>query len=68
MATPNAARPSPAGRQFPGFGYAVNPHAKTLAASIYRAELEVFDGAHLAIFEQPDRANRLIGRHAAGAR
>jgi len=43
----------------------VNPHAKTLTSAIYRAKLEVFDGAHLAIFEEADRANRLIARHAA---
>jgi 3-oxoadipate enol-lactonase len=49
-------------------GTPVNPYAKTLAAAIYRAKLEILDGAHLAIFEQPDRANRLIARHAAAAR
>jgi 3-oxoadipate enol-lactonase len=43
----------------------VIPHAKTLAAAIYRAKLEVLDGAHLAVIEQADRANRLIARHAA---
>jgi 3-oxoadipate enol-lactonase len=46
-------------------GTPVNPHAKTLAAAISRAKLEVLDGAHLAIFEQADKANRLITRHAA---
>ncbi|MGH3783026.1 MAG: alpha/beta fold hydrolase [Pseudonocardiaceae bacterium] len=46
-------------------GTPVNPHAKTLASAIYRAKLEVFDGAHLAILEEPDRANRLITRHAS---
>ncbi|MBA2471704.1 MAG: hypothetical protein H0V41_05465 [Pseudonocardiales bacterium] len=46
-------------------GTPVNPHAKTLAAAIYRAKLEVLDGAHLAILEQADKANRLITRHAA---
>ena len=44
----------------------VTPHAKTLAAGIYRAKLEVLDGAHLAPIEQADRANRLIAKHAAG--
>ncbi|HEY3692537.1 MAG: 3-oxoadipate enol-lactonase [Pseudonocardiales bacterium] len=43
----------------------VNPYAKTLVSAIYRAKLEVFDGAHLAIFEETDRAKRLITRHAA---
>ncbi len=43
----------------------VTPHAKTLAAGIYRAKLEVLDGAHLAPIEQADRANRLIAKHAA---
>ncbi len=42
----------------------VVPHAKTLAAAIYRAKLEVLDGAHLAVIEQADRANRLITGHA----
>ncbi|HEX4099501.1 MAG: 3-oxoadipate enol-lactonase [Pseudonocardiaceae bacterium] len=46
-------------------GTPVNPHAKTLASAIYRAKLEVLDGAHLAIFEQADKAKRLITRHAA---
>jgi 3-oxoadipate enol-lactonase len=44
----------------------VTPHAKTLAAGIYRAKLEVLDGAHLAPIEQAERANRLIAKHAAG--
>ncbi len=43
----------------------VTPHAKTLAAGIYRAKLEVLDAAHLAPIEQADRANRLIAKHAA---
>ncbi|HSL08274.1 MAG TPA: 3-oxoadipate enol-lactonase [Pseudonocardiaceae bacterium] len=43
----------------------VTPHAKTLAAAIYRAKLEVLDAAHLAPIEQADRANRLIAKHAA---
>ncbi len=43
----------------------VSPHAKTLAAGIYRAKLEVLDAAHLAPIEQADRANRLIAKHAA---
>jgi 3-oxoadipate enol-lactonase len=42
----------------------VTPHAKTLAAAIYRAKLEVLDAAHLAPIEQADRANRLIAQHA----
>jgi 3-oxoadipate enol-lactonase len=46
-------------------GTPVKPHAKTLAAGIYRAKLEVLDAAHLAIIEQADRANRLITKHAA---
>lgn len=46
-------------------GTPVTPHAKTLAAGIYRAKLEVLDGAHLAVIEQADRANRLIAKHAA---
>jgi 3-oxoadipate enol-lactonase len=46
-------------------GTPVSPHAKTLAAGIYRAKLEVLDGAHLAIIEQAERANRLIAKHAA---
>jgi 3-oxoadipate enol-lactonase len=48
-------------------GTPVTPHAKTLAAAIYRAKLEVLDGAHLAIIEQADRANRLITKHAAAS-
>ncbi|MGB8962874.1 MAG: 3-oxoadipate enol-lactonase [Pseudonocardiaceae bacterium] len=44
----------------------VNPNAKTLAAGIYRAQLQVFDGAHLAIFEEIARTKRLITKHAAG--
>jgi hypothetical protein len=46
-------------------GTPVTPHAKTLAAAIYRARLEVLDGAHLAIIEQAEWANQLIARHAA---
>lgn len=46
-------------------GTPVTPHAKTLAAGIYRAKLEVLDGAHLAVIEQADRANRLIAKHVA---
>lgn len=42
----------------------VTPHAKTLGAAIYRAKLEVLDGAHLTIIEQADRANSLIAKHA----
>jgi 3-oxoadipate enol-lactonase len=45
----------------------VVPHAKTLAAAIYRAKLEVLDGAHLAVIEQADKANRLIARHVTAA-
>lgn len=52
-----------AGSQDPGTP--VTPHAKTLGAAIYRAKLEVLDGAHLAVIEQADRANRLIAKHAA---
>ncbi|MDQ4093557.1 MAG: 3-oxoadipate enol-lactonase [Actinomycetota bacterium] len=44
----------------------VIPHAKTLATGIYRAKLEVLDGAHLAPIERADEANRLIAKHAAG--
>ena len=44
-------------------GTPVTPHAKTLASAIYRAKLEVLDGAHLAIIEQAERANRLIAGH-----
>lgn len=44
----------------------VTPHAKTLATGIYRAKLEVLEGAHLAPIEQAERANRLIAKHAAG--
>ncbi|MGH3673166.1 MAG: alpha/beta fold hydrolase, partial [Pseudonocardiaceae bacterium] len=40
------------------------PHAATLGVAIYRAKVEILEGAHLAIFEQPDRACRLITRHA----
>jgi 3-oxoadipate enol-lactonase len=47
-------------------GTPVTPHAKTLAAGIYRAKLEILDGAHLAVIEQADRANRLIAKHVAG--
>jgi 3-oxoadipate enol-lactonase len=43
----------------------VTPHAKTLAAGIYRAKLEILEGAHLAPIEQAERANRLIAKHAA---
>jgi 3-oxoadipate enol-lactonase len=43
----------------------VSPHAKTLATAIYRAKLDVLDGAHLAIIEQADQASRLIVQHAA---
>jgi pimeloyl-ACP methyl ester carboxylesterase len=43
----------------------VVPHAKTLVAAIYRAKLEVLDGAHLAVIEQADQANRLIAKHTA---
>ncbi|MGH3844993.1 MAG: alpha/beta fold hydrolase, partial [Pseudonocardiaceae bacterium] len=46
----------------------VVPHAKTLAAAIYRAKLEVLDGAHLTVIEHADRANRLIAKHAAGGK
>jgi 3-oxoadipate enol-lactonase len=46
-------------------GTPVTPHAKTLAAGIYRAKLEILDGAHLAVIEQADRANRLIAKHVA---
>jgi 3-oxoadipate enol-lactonase len=53
-----------AGSQDPGTP--VTPHAKTLAAAIYRAKLEVLDAAHLVPIEQADRANRLIAKHAAG--
>jgi hypothetical protein len=45
-------------------GTPVTPHAKTLGAAIYRAKLEVLDGAHLTIIEQADRANSLITKHA----
>lgn len=45
-------------------GTPVTPHAKTLAAAIYRAKLEVLDAAHLAPIEQADQANRLIAKHA----
>lgn len=45
-------------------GTPVNPHAKTLEKAIYRAKLEIFNGAHLAIFEETDRTRRLITRHA----
>jgi 3-oxoadipate enol-lactonase len=51
-----------AGSQDPGTP--VTPHAKTLAAAIYRAKLEVLDAAHLVPVEQADRANRLIAKHA----
>jgi 3-oxoadipate enol-lactonase len=44
-------------------GTPVAPHAKALATAIYRAKLEVLDGAHLAIIEQAERANRLIAKH-----
>ncbi|MDQ3763527.1 MAG: 3-oxoadipate enol-lactonase [Actinomycetota bacterium] len=50
-----------AGSQDPGTP--VTPHAKTLAAAIYRAKLEVLDAAHLAIIEQAERANHLIAKH-----
>jgi 3-oxoadipate enol-lactonase len=43
----------------------VTPHAATLGAAIHRAKVEVLEGAHLAIFEQPDKACRLIAGHAA---
>ena len=46
-------------------GTPVTPHAKTLAAAIYQARLEVLDGAHLAIIEQAEWANHLIAQHAA---
>lgn len=46
-------------------GTPITPHAKTLASGIYRAKLEVLDGAHLAVIEQADRAQRLIAKHAA---
>jgi 3-oxoadipate enol-lactonase len=46
-------------------GTPITPHAKTLAAGIARAKLEILDGAHLAIIEQAERANRLISQHAA---
>ncbi len=52
-----------AGSQDPGTP--VTPHAKTLAAAIYRAKLEVLDAAHLVSIEQSDRVNRLIAKHAA---
>lgn len=47
-----------------GSGTPVNPHVKTLAAVTHRSKLEVLDGAHLAIFEQADKAVRPIRRHA----
>jgi 3-oxoadipate enol-lactonase len=46
-------------------GTPVTPHAKTLAAAIYMAKLKVLDGAHLAIIQQADRANRLISQFVA---
>lgn len=46
-------------------GTPVTPHAKTLAAAIYRARLEVLDGAHLAIIEQAEWAANLIAMHVA---
>jgi 3-oxoadipate enol-lactonase len=46
-------------------GTPVTPHAKTLAAGVYRAKLEVLDAAHLAVIEQADRAKRLIAKHVA---
>jgi 3-oxoadipate enol-lactonase len=46
-------------------GTPVQPHAKNLAAGIYRAKLEILDAAHLAIIEHADRANRLITKHTA---
>jgi 3-oxoadipate enol-lactonase len=46
-------------------GTPVTPHARTLAAAISRAKLEILDAAHLAIIEQADQANRLIAKHAA---
>lgn len=46
-------------------GTPVVPHARTLSSGIYRAKLEILDGAHLAVIEQADRANRLIAKHAA---
>ncbi|HET9253831.1 MAG TPA: 3-oxoadipate enol-lactonase [Pseudonocardiaceae bacterium] len=46
----------------------VTPHAKMLAATIYQAKLEIFDGAHLAVIEDPERAVRLIFRLAAPRR
>jgi len=52
-------------RRFAGFGDTCQSACQTLAAAIYRAKLEVLDGAHLAILEQADKANRLITRHAA---
>ncbi|MGH3718599.1 MAG: 3-oxoadipate enol-lactonase [Pseudonocardiaceae bacterium] len=43
------------------------PHAKTLAAAIYRAKLETLNAAHLAVIEHPTRTTHLITRHSAGS-
>jgi hypothetical protein len=42
----------------------VDPHARTLAAGIPGARLDVLPGAHLATIESAAQASRLIVEHA----
>ena len=42
----------------------VEPHARTIAAGIPGARLEVLDAAHLATIERADEATELIATHA----
>jgi 3-oxoadipate enol-lactonase len=42
----------------------VEPHARTIAAGIPGARLEVLDAAHLATIEQAEQATALIAAHA----
>ncbi|MCW0215487.1 MAG: hypothetical protein OJJ54_19190 [Pseudonocardia sp.] len=43
----------------------VEPHARTIAAGIPGAHLEVLAGGHLATIESADEASRLIAEHCA---
>jgi 3-oxoadipate enol-lactonase len=46
----------------------VEPHARTIAAGIPGARLDVVPGAHLASIEATDEVNSLLGEHLATSR
>lgn len=52
----------------PEAGKPVDPQAKSLATAIYRAKLEVLNGAELGVVEQADRAKWLISLHTKKSR